>query len=119
MRKIVWPVIGLIVMAILTTVQEALRDNQIGAQEWVLVVLQALMAFNVWATANLPQYERMKTWVSVAITVTGGLHVFILGGVDIHELVNLGIMALSALGVASTSQPLTRVINGTTVPPSK
>lgn len=116
MKKLVWPIVGAIAMAIFTTIQEALTDNHIDSQEWVLVGLAVLMAFNVWATANLPQYESMKTWVSAAIVVAGALHTFIVGGVSVQEAINMVILFLSAIGVAVTPQPITTVINGTTVP---
>lgn len=116
MKKLLWPILGTIAMAIFTTLQEALTDNHIDSQEWVLVALGVLMAFNVWATANLPQYTSMKTYVAAAIVVAGALHTFIVGGVSMQETINLIILALSALGVGVTSQPVTTVINGTTVP---
>lgn len=116
MKKLIWPILGTIAMAIFTTVQEALTDNRIDSQEWVLVGLGVLMAFNVWATANLPQYDKMKTWVAAAIVVAGALHTFIVGGVSMQEWVNMIVLFLSAVGVAVTPQPVTTVINGTTVP---
>jgi hypothetical protein len=118
MKKLIWPVLALIVMAVLTTIQEAMADKRIDSQEWVLVGLAALMAFNVWATANLPQYEKMKTYVAAAIVVAGALHTFIVGGVDTQEIINMIILALGALGVAVTPQRLTRVVDGTTIPPN-
>lgn len=114
-RKVAWPLIGLLVMAVLTTIQDALTDQHIDAQEWVLVILQALMAFNVWATANLPGYEHMKSYVAAAIVVVSTLSSAIVGGLSTPELLNLGIMALSALGVTFTKQPLTKVVDGQTV----
>jgi hypothetical protein len=118
MKKAIWPLLGVIVMAILTTVQEAMTDSKIDSQEWVLVGLGALMAFNVWATANLPQYERMKTWVAAVLVVGGALHTFIVGGVSTQEAINMVILFLSAVGVAVTPQPVTTVRNGTTVTPN-
>lgn len=115
-KKLIWPVLGTIAMAIFTTVQEALTDNHIDSQEWVLVGLGVLMAFNVWATANLPQYTKMKTWVAAAIVVAGALHTFIVGGVSTQELINMIILFLAGIGVAVTPQPITTVVNGTTVP---
>jgi hypothetical protein len=103
-------------MAIFTTIQEALTDNRIDAQEWVLVALGALMAFNVWATANLPQYTKMKTYVAAVIAVAGGLYTFIVGGVSTQEWVNLALLGLAALGVTFARQPITTVVNGETVP---
>lgn len=119
MKKVLWPVLGLVVMSILTTVQEAFSDSRIDSQEWILVGLQALMAFNVWATANLPQYEKMKTYVAAAIVVLGALHTFIVGGVDSQEIINMAILGISALGVAFTPQKLTIVQNGRTIPPNE
>lgn len=117
MKKVLWPILGVIVMAILTGIQSAMADNHIDSQEWVLVFLGVLMAFNVWATANLPQYKYMKTYVAAAITVGGALYTFIIGGLSTPEIVNLIILALSAIGVAAVPQPVTTVINGVTVPP--
>lgn len=116
-KKAMWPVLGLVAMAILTTVQAATADgSRIDEQEWVQVGIQAVMAFNVWATANLPQYTKMKTWVAVALAVLQALYTFVIGGVDNAEIINLVITALAAAGVAFTRQPITTVINGTTVP---
>ena len=115
-KKLIWPILGLVVMAILTTIQQVNADNHITASEWVMVGLQALMAFNVWATANLPQYTKMKTYVAAAIVVLQLLVASIVGGLTTNEIINLIISFVAALGVAFTPQPITTVINGTTVP---
>lgn len=115
-NKALVPLLGAILMSVLTVVQEAMMDARIDSQEWVLVGLGVLMAFNVWATANLPQYERMKSAVAAAIVVAGALHTFIVGGVSTAEGINMLILFLSGIGVAVTRQPITTVINGTTVP---
>jgi hypothetical protein len=115
--KFLWPVVGLIVMALLTTFQDALTDQNISAQEWVQVTIQAVMAVNVWATANLPQFEKMKTLVAAVLVTLQALYTFVIGGVDTPELINLAITFLSALGVAFARQPVTKVIQGETVPP--
>jgi hypothetical protein len=116
--KLIGPVLGLIAMAVLTTIQDALTDQRIDSQEWVLVGLSVLMAFNVWATANLPQYQSMKSYVAAAIAVSGALHGFIVGGVDTPEIINMIILGLSALGVMAVRQPVTTVIQGRTVTPA-
>lgn len=103
-------------MAIFTTIQDALTDSRIDSQEWVLVGLGALMAFNVWATANLPQYEKMKTYVAAAIVVAGALHTAIVGGVSMQEAINMLLLLVAALGVTFVKQPITTVIEGQTVP---
>jgi uncharacterized membrane protein len=117
MKKLIWPVLGLILMAVLTTVQDASSDSRIDAQEWVQVALQAIMAFNVWATANLPQYGKMKTYVAAVIAVVSLLYTVIIGGVSTQEIINLVITGLAALGVAATPQPVTTVSNGRTITP--
>lgn len=119
MKKLIWPILGTVIMAVFTTVQEALTDNRIDSQEWVLVVLGGLMAFNVWATANLPQYGSMKTYVAAVIAILGGLYTFIVGGVSMQEAINLVILGLSALGVAAVRQPVTTVENGRTITPTE
>lgn len=118
-KKITWPILGLIAMTVLTTVQAATADGSpIDAQEWVQVALQAVMAFNVWATANLPQYTTMKSWVAVVIAVLTALVTFVIGGVDTPEIINLIIVGLAASGVVLTPGRVTTVIDGKTVPPS-
>lgn len=116
-KKAMWPLLGLVVMAALTTVQAATANGSpIDEQEWVQVAIQAVMAFNVWATANLPQYERMKTWVAIFLGVLQVLYTSVVGGIDTPEIINMIITALAVAGVAITRQPITTVINGTTVP---
>lgn len=119
MKKLIWPILGLVVMTILTTVKEASSDSHIDAQEWVQVALQAIMAFNVWATANLPQYTKMKTYVAAVIAVVSLLYTVIIGGVSTQEIINLIITGLAALGVAATPQPVTTVIEGRTLTPQE
>lgn len=118
MKKVLWPVLGLIAMTILTTVQQAMGDQHITAQEWVQVGLQALMAFNVWATANLPGWSWLKTSVAAAIAVLSLLYTTLASGtVDFTAIVNLLITGLAALGVAVTKQPMTLTQNGRTIQP--
>lgn len=119
MKKLIWPVLGLIAMAILTTVQAATADGStIDSQEWVQVAIQAVMVANVWATANLPQYGKMKTVVAVVLAVLQVFYTYVVGGVDTPEIVNMIITALAAAGVAFTPQKLTTVVDGKTIPPT-
>lgn len=111
-------VIGVILMAVLTTVQDAFTDQHIDAQEWVQVALGVLMAFNVWATANLPQYGSMKTYVAAAIAAMTALYTFVVGGVSISEWINLVVVVLVALGVAVVPQRVTTVVDGRTITPT-
>lgn len=117
MRKLLWPVLGLVVMAVLMTVQDSLTDAHISGQEWVMVAIQGSMALHVYLTANLPQYEKMKTYAAGGIAVLQTLYVVIVGGLDSTEIINLVITYLAAIGVTVTRQAVTTVINGKTIPP--
>lgn len=114
------PILALVVMAILNGVQEAIsKHDHIGVQEWVQVGLQALMAFNVWATANLPQYGKMKTYVAAAIAIFSLLYTVLDGGISSQEWINLIITGVAAVGVGVIPQPVTTVLNGRTVLPQE
>jgi uncharacterized membrane protein len=115
-NKLILPLLGLLIMAVLTTIQQVNADDHITASEWVMVGVQAVMALNVYLTANLPQYEKMKTYVAAIITGLQLLVTLIDGGLTTNEIINLVITVIAALGVAFTPQPITTVINGTTVP---
>jgi hypothetical protein len=117
MKKLILPILGLVVMAILTTLQQAMADNVIGPEEWVQVALQAVMVVNVWATANLPQYKSMKSIVAGVIAVLSLLVTVIIGGVDTQEMINLVITFVAALGVVFIPQPVTTVTAGRTIAP--
>jgi hypothetical protein len=117
--KFWWPMVAVIVMAVLTGFQDAFTDQQVTAQEWVQVGIGLVMAINVWATANLPGYETMKTLVAAVILTLQALHTFIVGGVDAPELINLAITFLAAIGVAVAKQPVTTTTNGRTVTPEE
>lgn len=118
MKKVIWPILGLLVMAIVTTVQQVNADNRISASEWVMVAVQAVMVVNVYLTANLPQYSKMKSYVAAVIVVLQVLVASIAGGLTTNEIINLIIAFVAALGVHFTPQPVTTVINGTTVTPT-
>lgn len=116
--KLAWPLIGLVVMAVMTTVQNSLtNDKVIDSQEAVQIAIQAVAAFMVWAAANLPQYSRMKTLVMAVMAVLQTLYTVIIGGVDTTEYLNLGVTFLSVLGVALTPQQLTTTDGHLTTPP--
>lgn len=117
MKKLILPLLGVVALTVFTAFQEAMVDNHISAQEWVQVFLGVLMAFNVWATANLPGYGWLKTAVAAAIAVVTALYTFVIGGVSNGEIINMVIILLMALGVAIPKQPVTKIINGEVVAP--
>lgn len=108
----VWALAGLIVMAFLTTVQTAIADRHINAQEWTQVAIQAVMAANVYLSANLPKYESVKRYVAAVIAGLQLFYTLVPGGVDMPELINLAITIVAALGVVFSPQPLTRTVDG-------
>lgn len=110
-----WALFGLVAMAILTTFQQVLTDARIDSQEWVQVGIQAVMAANVYLSANLPQYRSVKKYVAAVVAGLQLLYTLIPGGVDLAEGINLAITILAALGVVFAPQPLTTVVDGHTV----
>lgn len=108
--------LGVVAMAILTTITNALgNDNIIDSQEAVQIAIQGVAAVNIYLTANLPGYENAKKYVMAIILVLQALYTFVIGGVDTTEWINLAITALSALGVMVVPQPETTVNHGVTV----
>lgn len=107
-----WSLVGLIVMAVLTTFQTALTDQHIDAQEWTQVAIQAVMAVNVYLSANLPSYQNVKRYVAAGITGLQLFYTLVPGGVDTPELINLAITILAGLGVVFSPQPITRTVDG-------
>jgi len=114
-------VIGVIAMALLTTVQNALtNDGLIDSQEMVQLGIQGVGAANVYLAANLPGYEKAKFYVMALIAGAQVLYtaVGISSGsgssVDTTEWVNMGITILTALGVLAIKTPVTTVVNGET-----
>lgn len=77
----------------------AVWSGGIDPQEWVTVAIAAVTAWNVFTSPNVPGAKYSKVFVAVAGAVAAALSTFILGGVDASELMQLGVIALGALGV--------------------
>jgi hypothetical protein len=108
--------VGTVLMAVLSLIATAGDYDWSKPQLWIMVVISAIGAFNVWAAANLPGYENIKKYVAAATLVLQALFVFVIGGVSTGEWINLAITLLTALGVAVVPHPITTTQNTGTVP---
>jgi hypothetical protein len=123
----VWAsLIGAIVMAVWAIIQTGMADHTPRAILWVLAVIAAVGAFNVWATANLPGYEHLKKYVAAGVAGLQVLTVVIVGGITGAEWVSILVAIGTALGVALVPHPVTTTTRpanlgtatGTTVTPA-
>lgn len=89
-----------VVATVLSAVVAALSgDNFIDAQEWVNVAILAVGACGVFAAPNVPHSRYTKAVIAVLTAVLTLLVNMITGGLDVSEVLQLGVAALGALGV--------------------
>lgn len=93
------PIIGGILMAILSAYANFDDDEGITSSEWIQIAIQGLSVFIVWATSNLPEWPKMKVLVMAIMAVLNLLVTTVIGGLSTSEILNLAIAFLSALGV--------------------
>lgn len=119
MKNVKWPawvaLVGAVVMALLTVVNAATADHTPTSVMWVQVGVAAVAAFNVWATANLPQYEHLKKYVMAVMTALQLLVTFVPGGMSSGEWINVAVALATGIGVMVVPHPLTRSLPGVTV----
>lgn len=87
-----------LVVAVLAGYREVVSDG-ITPSEWVIVIIVAVTAINVWATANVPGFEKAKTFVAALLFVLNLLIAKIVGGLTTDEVMFLIIQFFGALGV--------------------
>jgi hypothetical protein len=97
--KLVPPAVGGVVMVVMMTIVDAQRDGLVQASEWVQVVIQGATVAIVWATANVPQFDKAKSFVAAVMVVLNLLVSYITDGVSGTEWINLAIAFLGAVGV--------------------
>lgn len=107
--KLLGPLIGGLVMAGVMAYRGMSEDNTITSPEWVLFFMHLLMIVSVWGAANIPGWTRGKSLQAAVFAVLALLASLVTGGITGDELAQLAITFLSALGVAATPQPLSRV----------
>lgn len=79
----------------------AVWTDGVSAQEWVTVAIAAVTAWQVFTAPNVLGAKYSKVFVAVGGAVLAALYTFIVGGVDASELMQLGVIALGAVGVGA------------------
>lgn len=75
--------------------------------EWGQLLIAAVTAGTVWATANLPRFPKLKEIVAVVLTLANLGNSYITGQVITGaEWVNLGILAAAVVGVIAINNPV-------------
>lgn len=98
--KSITMLLATLVMAVIATVRELAADGMTPS-EWVLVVVALFTTFTVWGAANVPGFERAKTWMAAVGLVLNSLVALIVGGLTADEVGLLVVQFLGALGVAA------------------
>lgn len=112
--------VAALVMAGLTVVREAMADQHVSAEEWVLVVIALVGVAQVWGAANIPGFARAKTFFAVVTGVLALLVTLISNGLTVDEIILLVLEAGGILGVVTGPQPAPSVpqSRAPSVPPS-
>jgi hypothetical protein len=97
--------VAAVIMAGLTVVRNAMADQYVSAEEWVLVVIAIAGAFQVWGGANIPGFAKAKTFFAVLTGVLALLVTLISGGLTVDEIILLVLEAGGILGVLAGPQP--------------
>lgn len=114
-RKLIPPLVGSLILTGIVTWQGISADKTVNPGEWVVLGTQLLMVASVWSAANVPGWERGKTWQAAIFSALAVLAAVITDGTGVgfeltgDEMLQLGVVLLSALGVEAVKQPLTRV----------
>lgn len=104
--KLIPPLLGGIVMVVLTGIINSIQgDKVIDGQEAIQMIIQGLSVVAVWGAANVPGWENAKTFQYAVFGVLNALVTFIIGGVDLTEYLNLGVILLAGLGMPLVSGP--------------
>lgn len=114
--KSIMQALGAAVLSVILVVQEATRDGSVvNASEWVLAAIAVFGAFQVWAAANIPNFNKAKNLMSATAAVLALLVSVITGGISSHELMELIVIFLTTLGVVAApavSDPPRKVVGG-------
>ena len=88
-----------VAVATLIVANQAISDDHIDAVEWVNVGIALLTAVSVHIVPLTPQAKGRKTAVAVSLAVLQVLTTTITGGIDMSEIVLIGITVAGALGI--------------------
>lgn len=104
--------VAAIAVAIIAAYKDV-RGDGISPSEWVTVIIVAVTAIDVWATANVPGFDKAKQFVAAALLVLNLLVSYIVGGITTDEMLFLIIQFAGALGVFAA--PATKHVSTNTV----
>jgi hypothetical protein len=88
-----------IVATILTGLVGSYTDGVITNVEWINVAIMGVGACGVFAAPNVPGSMYTKSIIAVLSAVLAALASYITDGISQSELMQLGVIALGALGV--------------------
>lgn len=108
-QALLWPIVGGVVMVVLQGIESAKVDGRIDGPDWVTVAIQAFSLIIIWATANVPGFEKAKPYVSAVMLVLNLLVSMIVGGLDGNEITQLVVAFLSTVGVFANPGPVKTV----------
>jgi hypothetical protein len=89
-----------VVMAVFALYRELGVDGMTPS-EWITVVIAVFTTITVWGAANVPGFEKAKTFVAAVGLVLNLAVSAIVGGVTTDEWLMLAVQFLGALGVAA------------------
>lgn len=84
---------------VLTGLVGAYTDGVITNAEWINVAIMGVAALGVFAAPNVPGSMYTKAILAVLAAVLAALASFITDGISQSELMQLGVIALGALGI--------------------
>jgi hypothetical protein len=88
-----------VVATVLTGLVGAYTDGVITNVEWINVAIMGVGACAVFASPNVPGSMYTKTIIAVLSAVLAALASFITDGISQSELMQLGVIALGAIGI--------------------
>lgn len=89
-------------VAALTVAASAVTDHHVDAGEGVQIAIAAATAISVWYVPLLPSARGVKTGVAVVLAVLNAATAYVVGGLDMGEVINLAIAALGVLLVGAS-----------------
>jgi hypothetical protein len=103
--KSIMALLAALVMAGVVTYQ-GLQAEGVTSSEWVMVFIAVFSVIVTWATANIPGFEKAKTFVNAITVVLNLLVSLVTGGITGDETLLLLVQFLGALGVAGAPAPV-------------
>lgn len=88
-----------VVATVLTGIVGAYTDGTVTNVEWINVAIMGVGGLAVFAAPNVPGSMYTKSILAVLSAVLAALASFITDGVSQSELMQLGVIALGALGI--------------------